>query len=313
MDKGGEMKLFICRSRTITDKEWIFTEIEKCIEENHFTDITILEGEAKGVDLIVKEWAISHNIPAIEYPPDVKYYLHNACHQRNEAMAKDCDFMLDLWDGESGGSLHDILMAEKYRKPYKVRIYSSRLYSEAVQNVLDNHREIFQSSDDLRVVLPKYKTSVYKYFLKDVFDPYWEEGHNTSSYFWVYPVRKTNDKAAKCYSNCYCCFKDQISIEEDVVYYYLFYQFLHRYFNKHITYLCRVQSYEPEDEMEFDWHDHNIYTYNTVRKMVKEMKRFATEVDLGKCVSEFYNTLADRLLLMMERQPNWDFITFEGP
>ena len=57
------MKLFICGSRTITDKEWIFTEIEKCIEENIFTDITILEGEAKGVDLIAKEWAISHNIP----------------------------------------------------------------------------------------------------------------------------------------------------------------------------------------------------------------------------------------------------------
>ena len=62
-DKGGEMKLFICGSRTITDKEWIFTEIEKCIEENVFTDITILEGEAKGADLIAKEWAISHNIP----------------------------------------------------------------------------------------------------------------------------------------------------------------------------------------------------------------------------------------------------------
>ena len=43
------------------------------------------------------------------------------------------------------------------------------------------------------------------------------------------------------------------------------------------------------------------------------MKRFAKEVDLGKCVSEFYNTLANRLILMMERQPNWDYITFEGP
>ena len=313
MDKGGEMKLFICGSRTITDRKWIFSEINKCINIADFKDISILEGGAKGVDTIAKEYAIENNIPVVEYLPDYDKYHNKACHQRNEKMAKACDFMLVLLDGESGGSLHDILMAEKYRKPYKVRIYSSRLYSEAVQNVLDNHREIFQSSDDLRVVLPKYKTSVYKYFLKDVFDPYWEEGHNTSSYFWVYPVRKTNDKAAKCYSNCYCCFKDQISIEEDVVYYYLFYQFLHRYFNKHITYLCRVQSYEPEDEMEFDWHDHNIYTYNTVRKMVKEMKRFATEVDLGKCVSEFYNTLADRLLLMMERQPNWDFITFEGP
>ena len=121
------MKLFICGSRTITDKKWIYSEIEKCIEENHFTVLTILEGEAKGVDLIAKEWAISHNISVIEYPPDVKHYLHNACHQRNEAMAKACDFMLALWDGESGGTLHDILMAEKYCKQYKVCLYADKL------------------------------------------------------------------------------------------------------------------------------------------------------------------------------------------
>ena len=307
------MKLFVCGSRSITDKNWIFSKIEECIKENNFADITILEGEAAGVDLIAKEWAIAHNIPVKEYPPDVKHYLHNACHQRNEAMAKDCDFMLDLWTGESGGSLHDIIMAEKYQKPYKVCIYNDKLYEAAVQNVLDNHKEIFQSSDNLRDVLPKFKERVYKYFLKDVIEPWWEEGHNSSSYFWIYPVKQSNAKSPECYSNCYCCFEEQISIEEDVVYFYLYHQFLHRFFNKSIIYLCRVQSYDVEDEIEFDWYDHNLYSYDTVLKMTKEMKRFAEEVFLGDGISEFYNTLADRLLLMMQRQPNWDFITFEGP
>ena len=307
------MKLFVCGSRSITDKNWIFSKIEECIKENNFADITILEGEAAGVDLIAKEWAVAHNVPVKEYPPDVKHYLHNACHQRNEAMAKDCDFMLDLWTGESGGSLHDIIMAEKYQKPYKVCIYNDKLYEAAVQNVLDNHKEIFQSSDNLRDVLPKFKERVYKYFLKDVIEPWWEEGHNSSSYFWIYPVKQSNDKSPECYSNCYCCFEEQISIEEDVVYFYLYHQFLHRFFNKSIIYLCRVQSYDVEDEIEFDWYDHNLYSYDTVLKMTKEMKRFAEEVFLGDGISEFYNTLADRLLLMMQRQPNWDFITFEGP
>lgn len=307
------MKLFVCGSRSITDKNWIFSKIEECIKENNFADTTILEGEAAGVDLIAKEWAVAHNVPVKEYPPDVKHYLHNACHQRNEAMAKDCDFMLDLWTGESGGSLHDIIMAEKYQKPYKVCIYNDKLYEAAVQNVLDNHKEIFQSSDNLRDVLPKFKERVYKYFLKDVIEPWWEEGHNSSSYFWIYPVKQSNAKSPECYSNCYCCFEEQISIEEDVVYFYLYHQFLHRFFNKSIIYLCRVQSYDVEDEIEFDWYDHNLYSYDTVLKMTKEMKRFAEEVFLGDGISEFYNTLADRLLLMMQRQPNWDFITFEGP
>ena len=59
-------------------------------------------------------------------------------------MAKECDFMLDLRDGESGGSLHDILMAEKYHKPYKVILYNTnKTFCDAVYLVLKNHKEIF--------------------------------------------------------------------------------------------------------------------------------------------------------------------------
>ena len=62
--------------------------------------------------MIAKAWAASHNIPVIKYPPDYNKYHNEACHKRNEEMAKACDFMLVLWNGESGGSLHDILMAD---------------------------------------------------------------------------------------------------------------------------------------------------------------------------------------------------------
>jgi hypothetical protein len=40
---------------------------------------------------------------------------------------------------------------------------------------------------------------------------------------------------------------------------------------------------------------------------------FRMDESLERDVSEFYITLADRLLLMMEREPDWDYITFEGP
>ena len=98
------MKLFICGSRTITDKDWIYSKIENCITQD-YSNITILEGGAKGVDSIAKQWASEHNIPVIEYPPDYEKYHNEACHKRNEAMAADCDFMLALWTGESTGSL----------------------------------------------------------------------------------------------------------------------------------------------------------------------------------------------------------------
>lgn len=155
------MKLFVCGSRSITDKDWIFSKIEECIKENNFSDITILEGEAAGVDLIAKEWATAHNAPVKEYPPDVKHYLHNGCHQRNEAMAKDCDFMLDLWTGESGGSLHDIIMAEKYHKPYKVCLYGKdSLFMDSVYYVLQHNKELFCFSENLKEVFPKFREAV---------------------------------------------------------------------------------------------------------------------------------------------------------
>ena len=160
------MKLFVCGSCSITDKEWIYSKIEECVSENNFTDITLLEGEAKGVDLIAKEWASARRIPVKEYPPDAKHYLHNACHKRNEAMAVDCDFMLDLWDGESRGSLHDIMMAEKHQKPYKVCLFTTKLYSESVRFVLENRKEILRSSEDLRIVYPKFREEVFKHLLE---------------------------------------------------------------------------------------------------------------------------------------------------
>lgn len=161
------MKLFICGSRNILDKKWIFTKIEECISENNFTEITVLEGEASGVDLIAKEWAIAHGIPVKEYPPDVKHYLHNAYHKRNEAMAVDCDFMLDLWTGKTGGSLHDILMAEKHHKPYKVCIYDDdKSFCESVYKILAERKDILTFSEDLRKVFPVFKEAVGKQYFE---------------------------------------------------------------------------------------------------------------------------------------------------
>ena len=302
-------KLFICGSRTITDRKWVFSKIDECIANNHFTDVTILEGTAKGVDEIAKDWAIEHNAPVIEYPPDYEKYHHKACHKRNEAMAKDCDFMLDLWTGESTGSLHDIIMAEKYHKPYKVCIYSyDKIFTDAATSVLLYHKEIFLNSENPKDVFHLFKKELYKCVMaKGFMDPEWEEGHNTGSSFWIMPVKQGKDSSEGAWG-CYCCYADEISIDEDVVLHYLYHQFLEPHYDTSIKYTCKNY---PEPE--FDWNGYNLYTYETVRKMAEEMKTFTKDVSLGKAVSDFYITLADRLLLMMERQPDWEYITFEGP
>lgn len=79
------MKLFICGSRTITDKQWVFSILEDFVKQ--FKDIEILEGEAQGVDILAKEWAITHGIKVTEYPPEREKYHFKAGYIRNEQMA----------------------------------------------------------------------------------------------------------------------------------------------------------------------------------------------------------------------------------
>lgn len=107
-------KIFVCGSRTITDKNLIFSTLDTLL--SNYDEIEILEGEAQGVDLIAKEWAKSKNIPVLEYPIDRATYGFKSPFVRNEQMAKDCDYMIAFWNGKSTGTKHDIDMAEKYGK-----------------------------------------------------------------------------------------------------------------------------------------------------------------------------------------------------
>lgn len=142
-------------------------------------------------------------------------------------------------------------------------------------------------------------------------EPWWEEGHNPSSYFWIMPVKQAKDENSGDWG-CYCCTEEQISIEEDIVASYLYQKFLKPNFDKNIEYTCRKKEFGKET-IEFDWYGYNLYTYDTVRKMAIQMKKYAESNALSEKAVQFYETLSDRLLLMIEKEPDWDFISFEGP
>lgn len=114
------MKLMVCGSRTITDRKWVFEQIDTCVKENNFTDITIIEGEAKGVDKLAEAWASRHSIPIEKYPANWELYGKSAGYRRNVDMVNACDFCLILWDNESKGTKHDIDLCKKSNKPHKV-------------------------------------------------------------------------------------------------------------------------------------------------------------------------------------------------
>ena len=308
------MKLFVCGSRKISDTKWVFSEIEKYLNELglvDYTNLVILEGTARGVDTIAKEWATEHNISVIEYPPNYEQYRSKACYKRNESMAIDCDFMLNLWTGESTGSLHSLVMAEKYNKPYKVCIYNNdKVFKDAAEEVCKTSKEIFCQSENIKNIFKLFNNEVCKCVIKREFNhtkSEWEEGHNFGSSFWIMPL-KQNEKCSKDFCEYYRFPDEEISIDESVVLGYLYLPFLKPYYDKSIKDNCGNFS-----SSDFDWFGLNLYSYVTMKKIVAEMKKFSRDASLEKSVSDFYSSLADRILLMMNRQPDCDYISFEGP
>jgi hypothetical protein len=135
----------------------------------------------------------------------------------------------------------------------------------------------------------------------------WEEGNTGGSSFLIMPCNIFDDITISEWG-CPCCLEEAISIDDEIIQCYLYLQFLKPHFDKSIKY-----KYKTSEHLEFDWHGQNLYSYETVRKMTDEMKKFSKEESLKNSVSNFYNELANRLLLMMERNSNWNFINFEGP
>lgn len=113
------IKLMVCGSRSITDEQFVFKAIDDYVESLG-DDVTIIEGEARGVDSIAKKWGIMHGKEILSFPANWDLYGKSAGFQRNLDMFRECDNCLIIWDGQSKGTKHDIDLCRTYGKPHKV-------------------------------------------------------------------------------------------------------------------------------------------------------------------------------------------------
>lgn len=120
-----ERRLLVCGSRGINDKDWIFSQIESYWYEHLacYSNPIMIEGAARGVDLIAKAYAVENNWEVEEYPAEWDKYGRGAGYIRNDIMVKAADEVLILWDGESRGTKNDIDLCKKYNKPHKIVLY----------------------------------------------------------------------------------------------------------------------------------------------------------------------------------------------
>ena len=106
---------------------------------------------------------------------------------------------------------------------------------------------------------------------------------------------------------------NEYSIEECDVYEYLFH-LLKKYYNEEESSKFR----EKEDGVGFQWWSiPNVYTYENMRCMVKEIEKIVDSLESDKenksAEIYFYNEFCKVIENLMVTNPKFNFITFEGP
>ncbi len=112
------LKLMTCGSRSVSDKELVFSELDKFRKKN--PSLALISGGAKGADTIAEEWAKARGVPITQYKPDWKKYGRGAGIVRNKKMVLAADFVIAFWDGASKGTKFVIDFCAKSGKVCRV-------------------------------------------------------------------------------------------------------------------------------------------------------------------------------------------------
>lgn len=112
----------IAGTRAICDYE----VLKQAIAESGFTITKVLSGDARGVDKLGIQWAKENRVPVQKFLPEwydsrgrFKPY---AAYDRNKDMAKACEALIAVWDGQSKGTKHMIDAATRAGRKVFVKI-----------------------------------------------------------------------------------------------------------------------------------------------------------------------------------------------
>lgn len=118
MPKSSKYIVCICGSRDITN-----INLDLFLDPNHIG--CIVEGAAKGVDTLAKQWAKRNKIEFVEYPAQWRIYGKKAGIIRNKEMIDFCDIVVAFWNGYSKGTLNSIQYAKEMKIPCFIHLIQS--------------------------------------------------------------------------------------------------------------------------------------------------------------------------------------------
>ena len=105
------MKVLVCGGREFNDANFIFSELDRLHAQFHF--VTVIEGDARGVDRIAGSWARARGLDLVEYPADWANEGRHAALIRNESMLREGKPDLVIAFPGGRGTSHTCRLAEK--------------------------------------------------------------------------------------------------------------------------------------------------------------------------------------------------------
>jgi hypothetical protein len=112
----------IVGSRSITDKEFVFSTIDCYLSNLNKDEIVIVSGGAVGIDSLAMLYAAEHNIKTEIFKPDWEKYGKSAGFIRNQQIVDRADYLLAITTG-SKGTADTIKKAEKKGIVIKVKTH----------------------------------------------------------------------------------------------------------------------------------------------------------------------------------------------
>jgi hypothetical protein len=169
-------------------------------------------------------------------------------------------------------AVHTLLIELDVRQRQKAFLELNKCFSEAADNQHENGQLLVQIKELCFAILGR---DVFKKEIGIV------DGHDSSSYFWIMPVRVLDYSNTNELDNVVEMRSAEISIEEDDVYRYLT-PFLDKHFDADLpANKNRVGGYwideEGNEEMEtisgFEWNlTHNFYTFDAITNMLRDIR-----------------------------------------
>lgn len=121
VNDNDHFRVIIAGGRDCDDYDLLCAKCDRIFLRHKPT--AIICGEARGADLLGKQYAHKHGIEVLSFPAEWDLYGKRAGYLRNEEMADHADALVAFWDGKSKGTKHMIQTAEKRGLLMRVILY----------------------------------------------------------------------------------------------------------------------------------------------------------------------------------------------